>query len=187
MGFLSAIGSGLSKVGSFLQPFAGAAGNVLGSLFSAKSQAQTNQANADQAQAQMDFQERMSSTAHQREVDDLKKAGLNPILSANAGASTPGGAMANFQNPYDRLSEDLGSSAKNFGELSLNRELIKTQQSQQLLNSSSAARNIAETKPRSEINKAIDILGNAVANSARWIGEKTANLDIDLKGVHKRY
>lgn len=57
-----------------------------------------NSANSAQASRQMDFQERMSRTAHQREVEDLRAAGLNPILSAQRGASTPGGALAQMQN-----------------------------------------------------------------------------------------
>lgn len=85
-------------MGGWLGAAATIGSSLIGGLFSAQGQKDANQLSEKEAQRNRDFQERMSNTAVQRRMADLRTAGINPILAGTYDASTPAGSMATYGN-----------------------------------------------------------------------------------------
>lgn len=105
----SSVGNAIKNVSGVFGDVFGGASNALGGLVSGLF-------NSREAQANRDWQEQMSNTAHQREVADLRKAGLNPILTATGGngASSPTGGQGVMQ-PLDFASGQQANTQKRLG------------------------------------------------------------------------
>lgn len=92
--------------------------NAVGSYYGAKKQGEVT---SNVNQQQIDWQREAMQNRHQWEVEDLKKAGLNPILSANAGAST-GGAGFHPQVPdylqgYSAMAQNAINALKSIADI----------------------------------------------------------------------
>lgn len=151
-------------------------GKTIGKIFSDITGATQQQGvSAKEAKKNREFQERMSSTSHFREVADLRKAGLNPILSANTGASTPSGSTgAMSKADPGSLINAVTSASQLKAQLKNTNANTALQNTNSALNNANTAKSIAETK---SIQNTIDIkrplagIGRGVAETTNVIGK----------------
>lgn len=105
---------------------------------------QANAASAAEAAKNREWQRAMANSAHSREMDDLRAAGMNPILAAGGGAPTGSGAQGQVQaaRPGDDVMNAL-TSARDFARM---KKELSMQDSQQKLMEAQTAQALSQKK-----------------------------------------
>lgn len=144
----------------------------------------TNMAIAKEANAQT---KEMSDTAHQRQVEDMKKAGLNPRLSAGgSGASSPGMQTATMQAPTIADPSPAINSAVSAKLAREQFDQAKIMQEQQLALNAEEIK-LKKLKQETELNTATNIQEdtfNKVQNNKMLelqYGDKSSQREADLR------
>lgn len=157
---------------SLISPALGALSSIgtgiFNSISSSRAQKKAYKYALDLQNRQNSWMEYMSNTAHQREVTDLRAAGLNPILSATggSGASTPQAGSASMSPVDERLGEIISTA------LDYKRLRNETKQANSNVNVMTAQKEKLDEEKRGQ-KQANDVYEN--------YGQKNAEIDYQNK------
>lgn len=90
----------------------GALGGIVGGVFGLAGQALANRASRESQEVAMRHARTMYQKRYQWQMEDMRKAGLNPILSYQTGAPGGGGVGTYQGAPTSNLGETIVSTAK---------------------------------------------------------------------------
>lgn len=132
-----------------------------------------NAFNAEQAQIDRDFQERMANTQYQRSVADMRAAGVNPALAiGNGGAAAPSGAMAQGSGSADYAGASLGDILQ-LAMIKPQMELIKAQAQQSRDLGEAALRNAGANERNASTNEGQLGINALLAQNTIRLGDNT--------------
>jgi len=173
-----------------------AIGSFIPGIGDADAAKDANEANLAESALNRKFQERMSNTAYQRGMEDMKKAGLNPTLAyMQGGASAPSGSQATVQSESRTGLADMALKATT-GISAMRNQATGLQQQASMndsaikLNTANAAKTVADTERiQVETTKAkkdlpaSELQGDLAARGAKLVKKLLGTMENSAKGV----
>lgn len=148
---------------------------VKGGEASAQAVQSSNKQNASLYWHERTHQQKMSNTAHQRQVKDMIAAGLNPMLSAGmSGSGTPGTSTPTMQAEDPNIQQTIEATANTALQATRLKKEIKAIDAS-IKKTNAETTNIEGDNPKNEIKKhAFEVLQDTILGQSAKLKQKQA-------------